>query len=277
MLATSMSYSCPFFVTFDDGPFRENLTVMFGLYTPVLIFQIFCLYHAYRRNAEQRWYWLILFFPLGGSIIYLAYNFGSRTNLEKISETVKGVVNTNYRSKQLELALQHSENITNRVNLADEYCNLGRFDEAVILYKRCLEGFMADDPALNMKLIRAYFLKQDYASIIPIAEMLRSDKSFLISRERAAYAWSLHHVGKTAAAKSEFESLDKPYTNYEHRLEYCKYLEMTNSRDELAAKIQDLAEEFRFLKGPERKIHRNVIREIEDLHQKLSRLTPAKS
>jgi hypothetical protein len=251
---------------------------MFGFYIPVLIFQIFCMYHAYRRNAEQRWYWLILFFPLGGSIIYLACNFGTRTNLEKISETVKVVVNSNYKAHQLELALQHSDNVTNRVNLADEYCNLGRFDEAVALYRRCLEGFMSDDSALNMKLIRAYFLKQDYASIIPVAEMLKNDQTFLKSDERTAYAWSLHHVGQAADAQIQFESLDKPYTNYEHRIEYCKYLETTNNREGLTEKIRELAEEFRFLKGPERKLYRNVIRQVEDLEQMLlSRVAPAKS
>jgi hypothetical protein len=251
---------------------------MFGFYIPVLLFQIFCIYHAYRRNAEQRWYWLILFFPLGGSIIYLAYNFGTGTNLEKISEAVKVVVNNNYKTQQLEMALQHSDNVTNRVNLADEYCDLGRLEEAVTLYKRCLEGFMSDDSALNMKLIRAYFLKQDYASIIPVAEMLKNDKPFLNSEERTAYAWSLHHVGQAAAAKIEFESLDQAYTNYNHRLEYCRYLELTNNRECLKEKIRELAEEFRFLKQSERKLHRNVIRQVEDIEMTLSsRVAPAKS
>ena len=139
-----------------------------------------------------------------------------------------------------------------------------------------LQGNEGDDFGLNMKLIRAYFLKQDYASIIPVAEMLKKDKSFLDSNERTAFAWALHHVGQTGAAKIEFESMDKAYTNYEHRLEYRRYLEVINDREALAAKIQELATEFRFLKGPERKLHRNVIRQVEDLEQMLTRVPPAR-
>ena len=43
---------------------------MFRFYTPILILQVFCLYHAYKNKSENWWYFLILMFPLIGSLIY---------------------------------------------------------------------------------------------------------------------------------------------------------------------------------------------------------------
>ena len=63
---------------------------MLGLYTPVFLLQAFCVYHAYRNNVEQRWYWLILFFPLFGCIIYLVQNFNTASTIKSLGGKCKG-------------------------------------------------------------------------------------------------------------------------------------------------------------------------------------------
>src|SRR5688572_7886882 len=131
---------------------------MLGLYTPLLILQAFCVYHAYKNNVEQRWYWLIIFFPLVGCLIYLYHNFYNQSTVQTISQGVKGVVNSNYRVEQLEKALRFNDNVANKVNLADAYAKLGRFEEAIELYTDCLSGFMAEDPELRMKVVHAAFM-----------------------------------------------------------------------------------------------------------------------
>jgi hypothetical protein len=244
---------------------------MYGLYIAIVIFQIFCIYHAYKAHVEQRWFWLILFFPLGGSIIYLIYNLGDKGNLDKITETVKVVVNSNHNIEKLELALDHSDNVTNRVNLADEFVNVGRYDEAISLYEKCLLGFLAGDPGLKMKLIHVYFMKNDYAAILPLAKELEHEKEFHNSEERSDYAWALHRSGNTTEARKIFDLLDKPYTNYNQRLEFCRYLNEIGEKELSKDKLNEMTSEFRFMKAPERKIHRNIIRAVEDFQFTLSR------
>src|SRR5688572_31932151 len=102
---------------------------MLGFYTPLLIIQAICLYHAYRHNAEQRWYWFIIFFPGVGCALYVYHHFYSRENVQTIAQSVKEVVNSNYRLEQLEKALRFSDNATNKNNLADTYAHYGRYDE----------------------------------------------------------------------------------------------------------------------------------------------------
>src|SRR4051812_13448934 len=93
----------------------------FGYYTPFLILQAFCLYHAYKNNNQQKWYWIIIFFPVVGCVIYLYDNFYSKHKLQSISEVAKNLVNSNRRIEQLERDVKFNDNVTNKVNLADAY------------------------------------------------------------------------------------------------------------------------------------------------------------
>ncbi len=241
---------------------------MIGLYTPLFILQAFCAYHAYRNNAEQRWYWLIICFPGLGCAIYLYHNFYNRNNIQTLTENVKVVVNSNYRLEQLEKAVRFSDNISNKINLADAYLNYQRYADAIVQYKECLTGYMADDPILRMKLLNALYLNQDYELAIEYGQRLESEKQFKNAEQRIAYAWALHLVGKTEVANDVFKDMDKSFTNYDHRVAYCKFLVATDKLKELKDILNELIEELEHMKGPERKLYRNTIPEIKDLYKK---------
>jgi hypothetical protein len=239
---------------------------MLGLYTPMLVLQVFCIYHAYKNNADQRWYWLILLFPLGGSLIYLYHNFANRNTVQTLAEGVKEVVNSNYRTEQLEKALRFNDNVTNKTNLADAYVNLGRYTEAISLYKECLSGFMAEDPELRMKVLQAAFLNRDFDSVMVYGKDLEGEKTFKNSEARISLAWALHYQSRTKEAQKVFEDMNKTFTNYRHRLEYGKFLKETNQLEQLKNILMDLSEEFNHMKGTERKSYRGIMQEARDLY-----------
>jgi hypothetical protein len=239
---------------------------MFGFYTPILLLQAFCIYHAYQNHTDQKWYWLIVFFPGLGCLLYLYHHFYNRRSISTITEGVKEVVNSNYRLEQLEKALRFSDSLQNKVALADAYVHYQRYKDAVALYSDCLSGFMADDPGLRTKLLKAHFLNGDYNETIAWGQKLESEKSFKNAEEKAAYAWALHYQGKTDLAESIFKDTDKSFTNYFHRLEYCKFLVATNKKEELKTKLSDLVEEFEHMKGNERRMKRTLIKEVKDLY-----------
>jgi hypothetical protein len=243
-----------------------NLTPMLPLYFPVLLLQAFCVYHAYKNNNGQKWYWLILFLPVIGCLIYLFENFYSRKGLETIAEGVKGVVITNYRIEQLEKELRFSDNITNKTNLADEYLKCERYKDAAALYQECLQGFMADDSALISKLLRAHFLSGNYAAVLQCADKLGSEKTFKNSEERVDYAWALYHEGKADLADVVFQDMDKQFTNHRHRTEYAKFLLLTGKAETARAIMVTLMEEFEHMKDIERRLKRGIIREVRDLY-----------
>lgn len=243
---------------------------MLGYYTPVLLLQAFCLYHAYKNRVEQRWYWLIVLFPVFGCLIYLLQNFSHRTSLQTISETVKEVANSNYRLEQLEKELRFSNTFANKMNLADAYVKYGRYREAIDLYADCRTGFMAEDPTLGMKLLHALYLDKNFGEAVAVGKTLQGDKSFKDADARISYAWSQYHSGDEAGAKATFEALDKSFTNYPHRLEYCKFLNVTGDRAGMNDKLAELIGEFEHMKGPERRLMRGVMREARALYDNMS-------
>jgi hypothetical protein len=242
---------------------------MLGFYSPLLIFQAICLYHAYKNNAEQRWYWLILFLPAIGCLLYLYEAFYSRSTVNNLAQGVKTAINRNYRVEQLERTARFANNVTNKINLEDAYVDCGRYDEAISLYNECLRGFMAGDLSLRMKLLQASFLKKDYAVAIVYGNDLEKEttKVYKHSEARVAYAWSLFYEGNSQEAASIFQQMDLPYTNYWHRLEYCKFLKEVNQHEELSDKVTTLLEEFEYVKGPERKLYRKIMSEVRELQR----------
>jgi hypothetical protein len=200
-----------------------------------------------------------------GSIIYLVSNFDGRDSLQTLKENVKEVVISNYKVEQFEKALRFSENIKNKVNLADAYTEIGRYQDAITLYSACLQGFMSDDPPIRMKLLTAHFMNEDHDQVVEFGSKLESEKSFKNSEERVAYAWSLFQTGKADLAESVFEDLDRSFTNYYQRLEYCKFLLKTEKSESAKEKLINLLEEFDQMQGTERRSKRNILREVRDL------------
>ena len=238
---------------------------MIGLYTPLFILQAFCIYHAYRNNVEQRWYWFIIFFPGVGCALYLYHSFYNRNNLRKLTEGVKDVVNTNYRIEKLERAVQFSDSITNKINLADAYVSYARYQDAIALYESCLTGYMADDPVVRMKILRAFYGNQNFDRVVAMGDALGDDKEFKNAEQRIDYAWSLYRTGETGRAKSVFHDMNRSYTNYKHRVECCRFLVDAGETPEARELLTVLVQELDHMKGPERRLYRNVIREIREL------------
>lgn len=248
----------------------KNLNPMFRFYTPILILQGFCLYHAYKNNSEQKWYWLIVFFPVIGCLIYLYHHFYNRKNINDIAEVVNEVVNNNFRLEKLEKEYEFNDSITNAVNLADEYVRAERYEDAIKLYQECLEGYMEDDPHLMMKLLQAQYLNKNYKETVKLGKKLSSEKEFQNAMERVAYAWALHHNEKTEKAEKQFQDMDQRFVNYKNRMEYGKFLIENDRKEDANKKLEELIEEFNHMERHEKKIKRKVLKEIKDLHASLN-------
>jgi hypothetical protein len=242
---------------------------MFGFYTPVLILQAFCLYHAYKNNNQQKWYWMIIFFPVGGCLIYLYDSFYNTNKLRNVSEVAKNLVNSNRRIELLERDVKINDSTINKLNLADAYMTINRLEEAVKIYESCLTGFRSEDPVIQMKLLSAYFSTSEYKKVIDLGEKLSNHKEFKNSEERIALGWAYFFLNNSSTAINIFNDLNIAFANYRHRVEYTKLLLRMEKREEAASVLNQLLEEFDLIKGHERSVNRSFAREAKELSKQL--------
>ncbi|MBK7806438.1 MAG: hypothetical protein IPJ51_09080 [Saprospiraceae bacterium] len=167
----------------------------YGYYTPVLILQGFCLYHSYKNNTHQKYYWLIIFVPLVGSLVYLYLNFFKKSLIDDLSDGFKGIVNSNYQVEKLEKETKFTDTMSNKKYLAIQYLNKGRTNEAIDLLNSCLVGIHADDQEINRLLLQAYYSQKEYGKCIAAGEKIKNDYTFANAEEKALLAWAYYYSG----------------------------------------------------------------------------------
>lgn len=242
---------------------------MFRFFPIILILQAFCLYHAFKNNTQQKWYWIIIFFPFFGSIFYLYENFYSRKNLQNIKEGVKSTIVSNYTLDKLEKQVKISNSVANRKALADEHIRVGNYDQALELYLSCNEGIFKDNPDILLKIIRAAFLKEDFEKVITYGSILGEHESFKHSKERIAFAWAHHHTYKNETAEKHFKAMDLSFSNHEARFEYAKFLHTVERKEECKAKLMHLIEEINSMEPMEKRSKRGLSQEMNSYLKKL--------
>jgi len=241
----------------------------FKFYPLIIGLQIFCLYHAYKNKADQKWFWFIIVFPLVGALLYLYHNFYSKDNIAQVSEAVKGTINTNYETKNLEKALEFSDTVKNRTNLADKYYELGRIEDAKELYESCLEIMDRNNPEIIQKLMAVQYAQKDYKKVIELSSVVLNKQEFIDSKEHIMLAWSYHHENKSELARIEFKKMDGLFCNYVNRLEYAKFMDASGEKEEAISKAEQLISEINQMDNREKKGKRAIFSAIKKFHAEL--------
>jgi hypothetical protein len=243
---------------------------MYGYFYLLFALQAFCIYHAYKSRQDQKWYWMIMLFPYVGCLLYLYDAFYSRRTVAHIAEGLKQVVNSNYYVDQLEAAVKFNASTKSRTDLADAYIGAGRNGEAVAIYEECLSGYMADDVPLKMKLLHAYYQNEQFEDCIKTGGQLGGDKEFANANERISLARAYDKVGQIESAAREFEAMDRPFTNFEHRYAYAQHLMSYEGKEAAKVKLTEMRSEIEMMKGLERSTHREAITRINELFRQVT-------
>ncbi len=238
---------------------------MLRLYPLVIALQVFCIYHAYTKRNDQKWFWIIIIFPFIGSLIYLYVHFYSRNNMDKVKEEVKASFVKNYKINKLEQEVKFSATFSKKIELADEHSRVGNYERALELYVSCKNGIHDNDAQLMMKLIRNYFLSEKYNEVIKYGDQLVDVKEFKNSEEKTAYAWSYFRIGNTEKANKIFNEMNTQFSNYPNRIEYIYFLRESENHDTAKQVTNELLEEVDAMDAYEKRLNKSSIKEIKRL------------
>lgn len=243
---------------------------MIRLFPLVFLIQVYCLYHAYTNRTEQKWIWIIFFFPLIGCIFYLYHHFYSRNKLEDITEEVKESLIPNYVLNKHEQKVKFSGTYANKMELGSQLLAAEDHDQAIEIFESCNEGIYKDDVHLIIKLVRSYFLKKDYTKVVDYGEQISGKKEFINSSSRIDFAWANYHLGEIDKAKRIFEDMDNSYSNYENRLAYCQFLEKAINVQSAKDKSEELLAEINDMDSYEKRLNKSIIKQIKQYSKELS-------
>ena len=123
------------------------------------ILQIACIVHAVRTGRVQYWPIIILIGSLLGCLAYFLVEIlpelrNSRT-AKRVVANVARTIDPEKRKREITAQLDIADTVQNRVRLAEECLQLGDWQNARVLYERCLSGPYADDPNFLLGRARA--------------------------------------------------------------------------------------------------------------------------
>ena len=206
----------------------------------VLLLQAFLAVHAFRTGRE-RWAYLIIMVPaLGGLIYFLTQilpDLQRNSAARRVSSDVARMVNPTRDLRRLRENLDIVDTVQNRQLLARECVNVGLYQEAIELYKDCLQGRSEHEPYIMLELATAYFAGECYPEAKDTFLRLReTNPEFQSSEGHLMYARTLEYIEENNDSLREYETVAAYFPGEEANCRYALLLKR-NGRTEKANEI----------------------------------------
>ncbi|WP_299129903.1 hypothetical protein [uncultured Winogradskyella sp.] len=237
---------------------------MFRYYLIIAV-QGYCLYHIYKNNKPYYWYFIVFVIPVIGPIIYFITNIYSKRDADKIQNEITSIINPTKKIRDLEKTLEFSDSYTNRIALADAYVENGDMPNAIVNYKYTLKDSDQNDLYTRQQLILCYFQLKDYKGVIEHAETISYRSEFLGSKQQFCYGLALKELGKLDQAEIQLKQIDRPYSNYNERLELAKFYLENQRQSEGIELLKEILSESQHMTKHNRRVYRDTIKEVERL------------
>lgn len=207
--------------------------------------QILFAIHAARTGRMMPWLYVIMFLPGIGCLLYgvvvLLPEITAGRSGRTLHSGVVGVVAPGraYRALAREVAI--APTVFNKRHLAEECLRLGRADGAVALFRECLTGLHAGDPALRLGLARALFHAGDpRATVRELDTLGRDHPAHRTAEGHLLYARALDGAGFPGRALEEYAALAPYFAGEEARCRYGELLARTGAKGEAQAQYREI-------------------------------------
>ncbi|MEM7170833.1 MAG: hypothetical protein AAF530_11730 [Pseudomonadota bacterium] len=128
-----------------------------------------------------------------------------------------------------------TDTVENRLNLADELCAKGQPEDAIDLYKSCIDGPFSESPDILSRLVRAHFLAESWENCCRAYRDLRGlEPDGKWQEEHLLFARALEAKGNINEAIQSYDDLCTYYTGPEAKCRFGLLLKAAG-RNERAA------------------------------------------
>ncbi len=213
--------------------------------------QIICILHLMRTGRNQMWMWIIIIFSVLGCFAYFLIEVlpahGGNRYIRHAKAQVGSKLAPERELKRAKDALSLADTAANRISVADALADLGRYGEAIPLYRDVLDRSRGEDHGTSFKLAQALFEAGRPAEALTLARALPEAFGSADDRRKLLLARSLGETGATAEAREIFEDVVTRVPGDEARCHYAHLLIACGDRhraveilDEVAARAKRL-------------------------------------
>ncbi|MCB1513558.1 MAG: tetratricopeptide repeat protein [Hyphomicrobiaceae bacterium] len=181
--------------------------------------------HAMRTGRPQYWMWIIVLFPLVGSLAYVGLEVLPELSRSRRGRRIKGQISDIITPDREWHRLREQVLLTGTVDakraLAEECERKSMWAEAIELYRSAADGIFKDDPSLMTGLARSLLgAGQPQAALDTLDALQREHPDFESADAHMCYARSLEALERFEAAAQEYGQLSRYFVGLEARTRY---------------------------------------------------------
>lgn len=200
----------------------------FGIGLHILL-AIFFAVHAVRTQQPLYWVFILIMFPLIGSIVYaLAIwvpEMQSHRGVRSAGNKVRKLLDPGRELREARQAHDDAASVGNQLRLADALLAAGQAAEALPLYDQALTGLYASDPDIRARKARALLEAGRAGEARALLDALIAEKpDYRSPVAHLTYARAVAAVGDREKAHEEFAVLVGYYPGLEARARYAALL-----------------------------------------------------
>jgi len=220
---------------------------LFGIL--VIAIQIFFGVHCV-RSGRSGWLFIILFFPGIGSLVYFFAEYlpdlRSGRTMDNLSRHLVSKINPSAELERLRAQAEHNTSVGNRIALADGLVNAGLYEEAVELYKECMNGIYKDDKSILAGLCRAHLKQGNFEEAEKYLVNFNANSKDKLSKEmRFLHARALEEAGKDEEAVERYAAILRESVGEEVRCRYGLLLKKLGRVQEATLVFDEIARNAR--------------------------------
>lgn len=238
-------------------------------YFLIIALQAFCVYHAFKNRNDYYWFFVIIFLPVIGSIIYLLTQVFNKRDLDVVQDEIVHMINPSKKVKDLQKQLDFADTFQNRINLADALLESGDYTQAINEYEIALQGNYEKDAGVVKRLIEGYSKINDYDKVVFCAEKISDKSDFNGSRSQFLYALALEELGQSEKAEEHLRKIDQRYSNYGERYQLAQFLVDKGKVEDAKEILSEIITESQHMSKPNRSKYRSVVNDVKKLASQL--------
>ncbi len=234
-------------------------------YFLILALQGFCIYHAIKNKNNYYWFFVILFLPVIGSVIYLFTQVFNKKDLDVVQKEVINVINPTKKINDLQKQLDFADTFQNRINLADVLLETGDYVNAIKEYETAINEDYTKDTGVVKKLIEGYSYIKNYDKVISCAEYISAKPDFKRSRSQFLYGLALAEKEQPEKAEEQLRQIDQRYSNYKERYILAQFLIEKGKTEDAKEILLEIVTESDHMSKPNKNKYREVISDVKKL------------